>query len=157
LAIPAYKRRVRKHGKFRSGLEKSFAEVLDLHSIPYKYEKTKLKYIVPEKEHSYTVDFDIKKLHIETKGRLTSFDRKKMLHVKESNPDLTIVFVFDNSNKKINKNSPTTYADWCNKNGFHYFDIKQLTKDISPLCQLPTIAKQMNGSVKTPPKKKKKP
>lgn len=47
-------------------------------------------------------------------------DRKKHLLVKIQHPDLDIRFVFSNPNAKLRKGSPTTYADWCKKNGFLY-------------------------------------
>ena len=31
-------------------------------------------------------------------------------------------FVFNNSKAKLSKKSKTTYADWCNKNGFKFAD-----------------------------------
>ena len=67
--------------KSRSGLEESFAEFLKENDVAFKFEKTKLKYVQPEVERTYIVDFDIIGCHIETKGRLTSEDRKKMLLV----------------------------------------------------------------------------
>ena len=57
-----------------------------------------------------------------TKGRFVLEDRKKHLLVKQQHPELDIRFVFSNSKNKINKKSKTTYADWCEKNGFKYAD-----------------------------------
>ena len=47
---------------------------------------------------------------------------KKHLLVKEQQPNLDIRFVFGNSKNKIYKGSKTSYADWCNKNGFMFAD-----------------------------------
>jgi len=43
------------------------------------------------------------------------------LWIKEQT-DFDIRFVFSSSKAKIRKGSKTSYADWCNKNGFLYAD-----------------------------------
>ena len=107
---------------FRSGLEKVIAAQFRACGIDPKYESLKLKYRV-EKEHTYTPDFPItNKIIIETKGRFLTSDRMKMLLVKEQHPELDIRFVFSNSNDRISKVSKTTYAKWCENNGFKYAD-----------------------------------
>ena len=95
--------------------------------IDFSYETEKIYYVQPEKKRSYKPDFIKKKtngekLYIETKGRLTAADRKKHEWVKAQNPNLDIRFVFTNSNTRIAKNSKTTYAEWCRKNGFIFAD-----------------------------------
>lgn len=112
---------------YRSGLEEKISEQLKELHIDFSYETEKIYYVQPEKKRSYKPDFIKKKqngekLFIETKGRLTAADRKKHEWVKAQNPNLDIRFVFTNSNTKIAKNSKTTYADWCNKNGFIFAD-----------------------------------
>ena len=57
---------------------------------------------------------------VETKGRFTPADRQKHLLVQKQFPELDIRFVFSNPNQKINKGSKTSYAMWCEKNGFLY-------------------------------------
>jgi hypothetical protein len=80
-------------------------------------------YIIPASEHTYNPDFKLPNgIIIETKGRFVIADRKKHLLVKQQHPELDIRFVFTNSKNKINKKSKTTYADWCEKNGFKYAD-----------------------------------
>jgi hypothetical protein len=59
-------------------------------------------------------------IFVETKGRFTASDRAKHILVKEQHPNLDIRFVFTNPNQRISKRSKTTYADWCDKNGFKY-------------------------------------
>jgi hypothetical protein len=59
---------------------------------------------------------------IETKGIFDSDDRKKHMLIKEQHPELDIRFVFSNAQTKLYKKSPTSYADWCIKNGFIYAD-----------------------------------
>lgn len=108
---------------FRSGLEEKVADQLKKSGVKYGYETTKIKYVVPEKVHTYTPDFVFPNgLIVETKGRFVAADRKKHLLIQQQCPDLDIRFVFQNSNNKINKGSKTSYADWCVKNGFKYAD-----------------------------------
>lgn len=57
---------------------------------------------------------------VEAKGRLTDHDRKKMVLVKEQNPEFDIRFVFSRPNNPIYKGSKTTYAAWADKHGFIY-------------------------------------
>jgi len=65
-----------KHGKFRSGLEVEFAKIVTGHGYKYKYEKSKFEYLISE-IRTYTPDFEINNIFFETKGRLTSFDRRR--------------------------------------------------------------------------------
>jgi len=106
--------------KFRSKFEQSFFKSLPANSVTY--EDTKLKYIVPASGHVYTPDFRIpnSNIFLETKGRFTSQDRKKMLLVKAQHPDKRIIMVFMNAKTPISKGSKTTYADWCFKNGVEW-------------------------------------
>jgi hypothetical protein len=112
----------KKYG-FRSGLEERIAEQLDKAGVEYTYEQVKLKYIRPASQHIYTPDFVLANgIIVETKGRFLPADRQKHLLVKKHNPTLDIRFVFSNSRARITKTSRTTYADWCEKNGFKYAD-----------------------------------
>lgn len=81
----------------------------------------KIKYIKPAKGATYTPDFILPNgIIIEAKGRFITADRQKQLLIKDQFPDLDIRFVFSNPNNKIGKKSSTTYAMWCDKNGFKY-------------------------------------
>lgn len=76
-------------------------------------------------ERKYTSDFLVKtksnkKIYIETKGYFTSADRSKLLNVRKHHPGLDLRLVFMAASNKLNKNSKTTYAEWCNKNGFKW-------------------------------------
>ncbi len=107
---------------FRSGLEEKIAAQLRLAGINPCYESRKLPYRV-EETHNYTPDFPVtKSLIIETKGRFQTADRMKMLKIKAQYPDIEFRFVFTNSKARISKASQTTYARWCEKNGFKYAD-----------------------------------
>ena len=112
----------RKHG-YRSGLEDKISEQLNTTAKTWSYETEKLKYTVPERVATYTPDFILiksngDKMYIETKGRFTTADRKKMKLVKEANPELDIRLLFQTPNNKITKASKTTYADWADKHGY---------------------------------------
>ena len=110
-----------KHG-YRSGLEDRISDQLRSLRVPFKYEEFKIKYEVNE-VRTYTPDFELPNgIIIESKGRFVAADRKKHLLVKKQHPKLDIRFVFSNSRAKISKGSKTTYAMWCEKNGFQYAD-----------------------------------
>lgn len=109
---------------YRSGLEERVAQELKAAlGVAVPYESTKIKYERPAKAHTYTPDFVLPNgIIIETKGRLITADRQKHLLIKQQHPEFDIRFVFGNSRNRINKGSSTTYADWCNKNGFKFAD-----------------------------------
>jgi hypothetical protein len=112
----------RKHG-FKSGLEESISNQIDSKGITVAYESEKIPYIVPASKHTYNPDFKLPNgIFVETKGRFVPADRKKHLLIKEQHPEFDIRFVFTSSKNKISKNSKTSYADWCDKNGFLYAD-----------------------------------
>jgi Phage endonuclease I len=108
---------------FRSGLEELNAKKLEKLGVDPKFETTKVSYVRPETSHKYTPDFPLSKtIIIETKGRFVVADRQKHLLIKAQRPDLEVRFVFTRSKTPISKGSKTTYADWCDKNGFKYAD-----------------------------------
>jgi len=108
---------------YRSGLETKVSEQLTKAGVKFEYEKLKIKYSVNE-VRTYTPDFVIlsNSIIVETKGRFVAADRKKHLLIQKQEPLLDIRFVFSNSRAKINKGSPTSYADWCDKHGFMWAD-----------------------------------
>lgn len=112
-----------KHGNpYRSTLEQKVAAQLP----EVVYETDKISYIVPASNHKYTPDFKLPDgSYIEVKGRLLASERKKHLLIQAQHPEIDIKFFFDKSNNKLYKGSPTTYADWCDKNGFTWTDIKR--------------------------------
>lgn len=116
----------KKHGVkngYRSGLEERVSKELDALSVDYRYEPCRIKYTQPAKGRTYCPDFILPNgIVIETKGRFLTADRQKHLMLQDQHPDLDIRFVFQNSNTKISKGSPTSYADWCIKNNFKYAD-----------------------------------
>lgn len=91
-----------------------------------EYETDKIAYVVPASKHRYTPDFKLSEnCYIEVKGRLLASERKKHLLIQEQHPEITIHFFFDKSQNKLYKGSPTTYADWCDKNNFKWTDIRR--------------------------------
>ncbi len=98
------------------------AEELTAQGVDFDYEPKPLHYTKPARKARYTPDFVLKKqgIIIEAKGRFDTADRQKHLLVKDQYPDLDIRFVFSNPNTRISKRSKTTYAMWCDKNGFKY-------------------------------------
>lgn len=104
---------------FRSGLEDLNAELLEKLGVPVAYEEARLEYLKPARVARYTPDFILPNgIIVETKGRFVTADRQKHLLIKDQHPDLDIRFVFSNPNGRISKQSKTTYAMWCEKNGF---------------------------------------
>jgi len=52
----------------------------------------------------------------------TAIDRRKHLAIKKQHPTLDIRFVFENSRRKLRKGAKSTYAEWCIRYGFRYYD-----------------------------------
>lgn len=108
--------------KYRSNLEAKVAELLPKAG----YETTKFKYKIPASVHSYTPDFELSPtVFIEVKGRLLPSERKKAILIRDQYPDIKVHFFFDKADNKIYKGSKTTYAQWCDDNGFEYTDLKR--------------------------------
>ena len=110
--------------KYRSGLEVSIAKQLKKFRIEFDYEKLIILYIKPQETHRYIPDFRLANgILIETKGRFVLSDRKKHLLIrKQYGNKYDIRFVFSNAKAKIYKGSKTTYADWCIKHNFKFFN-----------------------------------
>ena len=107
---------------YRSGLEDKIAKELALQGVRFQYEPPGW---VPysRRPSKYKPDFLLPNgIIIETKGQFPSSDRSKHKLIKEQHPDLDIRFVFSNSKSRIGKKSKTTYAMWCERNGFLYAD-----------------------------------
>lgn len=110
-----------KHG-YRSGLEERVSKELEEAGVKYEYETQKIKYRV-EEDRTYTPDFILPSgIIVETKGRFTTADRKKHLLIQKQHPELDIRFVFQNSRAKLYKGAKSTYAQWCDRQGFMYAD-----------------------------------
>lgn len=111
----------RKYG-YRSGLELKIADYLNKLSVDYTYEKIKIEW-EDLAYRTYTPDFVLcNGIIIETKGMFTALDRRKHLAIKRQHPNLDIRFVFENSSRKLRKGAKTSYAQWCVRYGFRYYD-----------------------------------
>lgn len=111
----------KKDGK-RSGLESAVAADLEFKGVAFQGEKD-IEVIEYRnlKVKKYHRDFQLPNgINIETKGWFKTADRTKHLCIKSQHPELDIRFVFSNPNAKIGSKSKTTYAMWCEKNGFKY-------------------------------------
>lgn len=126
----------RKKAKLRSKFEDRIAKELDDAGVKYEYEPMQLEYEEPLRRNRaacgdcgssnllrtgwYTPDFVLESgLIIETKGRFTAADRRKMLAVVKGHPDKRIVMLFQRDNR-IQRNSNTYYSDWCMQKGIEF-------------------------------------
>ena len=117
----------RKTSKFRSGLEEKVADLLQGLGVLYKYESQKLPYTI---QHNYTPDFVLPNdIYLETKGYWDASDRRKILAVKKSNPEIDLRMVFQSPYNKISKKSKTTYAMWCEKHGIPWASFHNIPLD----------------------------
>lgn len=107
---------------FRSGLEDKLQKYLSENGVSYKYETTKIQW-EDRMFRKYTPDFILPNgIIIEAKGLFTPDDRRKHKEINKQHPNLEIRFIFENSKRKIAKNSKTTYADWCDKLNIKWAD-----------------------------------
>ena len=108
-----------KAGEYRSGLENLIRQQLEQTGVVYRYEPGRIEYKVAPRH--YTPDFVLNNgIVIETKGFFVPKDRTKHIALKQQYPHLDLRFVFQNPGKRLSKTSKTTYAAWCEKNGFLY-------------------------------------
>jgi len=114
-------RRAALRAGYRSGLELDLAKELRAKRIKFTYEELKIKWD-DSRIRTYTPDFQLPNgIIIESKGRFVATDRVKHLRIKDQYKDYyDIRFVFSNPKNKLNKRSKTTYADWCDRNGFEW-------------------------------------
>ena len=120
----ARKKNKRRRLKFRSGSERTCSDLLNERRVAYDYEPTKFSYVIMK---TYLPDFYLPEydFYIEVKGRFTSQDRAKHLHIKEQHPELDIRFMFDNPNAKLYKGSSSTYGEWASKHNYLFCKTKE--------------------------------
>lgn len=111
--------------KVRSKLEIGVAKVLNETQVKWQYETVKIKYKIPESDHTYNPDFILPNgIHIEGKGRLSDYqERYKYQLVKKQYPELDLRFIFDNPNKLVG-GTKQTHGAWAEKIGFPYCSVK---------------------------------
>lgn len=118
--------------KYRSGLERQIANLLNNYNIEFEYESLKVPYVIP---HEYNPDFILANgIILEAKGYWDAEDRRKIKAVVEQNKDIDLRMVFQDPNKKISKKSKTSYAAWCTKH-----DIQWCSYDSIPIDWLRPI------------------
>ena len=107
---------------YRSGLEHKISSYLKEKKCQYTYESIKIEW-EDLAYRTYTPDFILYNgIIIETKGRFLAADRRKHLAIKKQHPKLDIRFVFTNSSSKLSKGAKSSYAQWCIRHGFRYYD-----------------------------------
>lgn len=111
---------------YKSHLEAKFAALIRKAGLAADYEPDRLEFIT--KSH-YVPDWKIaENTYIETKGYLSSSNRSRLIDFKKQYPHITVCLVFQASQNKIYKNSKTTYAQWAERHGFEWSDIKDGVK-----------------------------
>ena len=112
---------------YRSKLEEKVADLLSSLGVSYDYESTKVPYVI---RHNYTPDFLLSNgVFLETKGYWDAEDRRKILAVKEANPELDIRMVFQTPYNRISKKSKTTYAQWCDRHDIKWTTFTEIPID----------------------------
>ena len=102
---------------WNSKFEEKIGQQLDDNDVEFEYERDTIVFISPAQTRKYTPDFFLPNgIIVETKGKWTIQDRKKMVLVIEQNPKLDIRMLFQYDNK-LNKNAKQRYSDWCAKRG----------------------------------------
>ncbi len=131
--LKSARRDAAKAAGFRSAFEAEMAGFLSGRKIPFTFEEGAVKYTSPVKgglclacnsgktgkRRVYIPDFRVGAIILETKGKLDSPGRTKLIAIKASNPTLDLRLVFQADNK-IRRNSATHYSDWARDHGFPY-------------------------------------
>ena len=130
---------IKNKGNYKSFFEKKVSVYLSNKYKQINYELIKIPYVIPESHHLYLTDFYIDykgvRFYLETKGNFTISDRKKMLNIIKSNPNINLIMVFQRPENKINKKSKTTYSKWCEKNGIDWCSIDNIDNKIKEIYQ----------------------
>lgn len=116
--------KTRKETGYKSKLEVLVADCLKFHDCPFEYEPIRAPLQRPTENTGYTPDFVLPNgIIIEAKGQFSARDRQKHLLLKTQHPDLDVRFVFSDPTDTLDKKSKTTYAKWCENNGFLWSDV----------------------------------
>jgi hypothetical protein len=92
---------------YRSGLEEDIGKQLKTLGVKAEYEPFPIPYTVPTISRKYTPDYVL--------------PNGIIIYLRDTHgTSLDIRFVFNNPRSKLRKGAKTTYADWCEKHGFHY-------------------------------------
>ena len=111
---------------YRSWLEYRLFSIGSCKNISYEPGSFDYTQIV-HKERKYTPDGVIGKVWIEAKGHFrTPAEAQKYIDVRNSNPDITIIFIFPKPDipmpfSRVRKDgSRRNMEDWCSDNEFYY-------------------------------------
>jgi len=110
----------KKYGRYRSGLEKKFAEALPRKFM--EYEPYDIDYVM---ERRYKPDFVFQDwLFVECKGFFREGEVLKYKSIRNClDTDQELVFVLSDPNKKVRKGAKMTMGQWCTKEGFKFYTI----------------------------------
>ena len=121
--------------KFRSGLESAFSEA----TTGFQYEPFRLPYSIHKK---YIPDFICERTGamIETKGFFRVGDTQKYKAIRDG-IDRPLIFVFSNSRTRVRKGSKMNLGEWCDKEGFAHFTMKNIDELLEHLKCLAPLKK----------------
>lgn len=105
---------------YRSGLEKEFAD--NFAGCGFEYEPYSIAYTM---HRNYKPDFVVGNYLIECKGFFRVGDTLKYKSIRDS-IDQELVFILSDPNKKVRKGSKLSMGQWCEKEGFAYFTVKDV-------------------------------
>tara|TARA_R100001460_G_scaffold7778_2_gene19514 strand:+ start:6039 stop:6470 length:432 start_codon:yes stop_codon:yes gene_type:complete len=108
---------------YRSGLESTFAAKTK--GMGFIFEPERMPYTVHRK---YVPDFVKENILIECKGFFRAGDTLKYKSVKESYPDKELIFILSDPFKKVRKGSKLNMGQWCFKENFAFFTVKDCDK-----------------------------
>jgi hypothetical protein len=113
-----------KYGRYRSGLEKKFAESIPPRTMKYE------PYSIPYTMHrEYKPDFVFNDwLFVECKGFFRQGDTMKYKSIRDSLNEAELVFVLSDPNKKIRKGAKMTMGQWCDKEGLKFYTLPTVSE-----------------------------
>lgn len=108
-------------GNYEREVAKQLLSLQSKYKFDFNYESERIPYVIT---HYYKPDFILttvsgKKFYIESKGWWEQSDRRKILEIVETNPDIDLRMLFQKDNK-IYKGSKTTYSMWCEHYGIRW-------------------------------------
>lgn len=122
------------------------------------HQADKIAYTIP---HSYTPDFELNNILIESKGRFREpSEASKYKYVRDALTDKELVFVFYNPNtpmpfaKKRKDGTKQSHAEWAEKNGFRWYTeetVKELFDEMGidyPQKLIDEMAEKLKASKK---------
>lgn len=117
---------------YKSKFERNLATAFRKAKLGFDYEPKKFKFTQPAIERTYTPDYWLPEVgvFVESKGKLTPEERKKLIWWREAHPDVPFVILFMRGRNPIRKGSNTSYLDWASKNGFEAYEWEEGIKTL---------------------------